>query len=202
LRVCGQQKWIVGHAIHFFHFCHFNHGRVVPSMCCTIPLIGRVVKIQDEMLKQPLLFSFALLFSFVDADNDGWDPVVLQAIILACGLWFLSLRHRNPSFEDQPLSWNNICEKDRRRGDFRRYLRMSEESFDKLLGYIRHDLEVNETMANLRGGTIIPEVCLFYTLRYLAGGSYLDITEIAGISGASFSRVLWNTCKAICKCDE
>jgi hypothetical protein len=51
---------------------------------------------------------------------------------------------------------------------------MSQESFEKLLSYIRHDLEVNETMANLRGGTILTEICLYVTLRWLAGGSILS----------------------------
>lgn len=58
---------------------------------------------------------------------------------------------------------------------------MSEESFDKLLSYIRHDLVENEMMANPRGGAIIPEIRLFCTLRRLAGGSYLDICDITGI---------------------
>jgi hypothetical protein len=44
---------------------------------------------------------------------------------------------------------------------------MSQESFEKLLSYVRDDLKVNETMANLRGGTILPELCLYVTLRYL-----------------------------------
>ena len=74
---------------------------------------------------------------------------------------------------------------------------MSKESFDKLLGYIRHDLMVNETMANQKGGAIIPEMCLFCTLRWLAGGSHLDICDIVGISKSSFYRVVWKTIRSI-----
>ena len=58
---------------------------------------------------------------------------------------------------------------------------MSKESFDKLLGFVREALIVNETKANLRGGIIVPELCLYCTIRWLAGGSYLDITDICGI---------------------
>jgi hypothetical protein len=39
------------------------------------------------------------------------------------------------------------------------------------------------------------------TLRHLAGGSYLDITDVAGISQASFYRLVWKTVMAsIVKC--
>ena len=74
---------------------------------------------------------------------------------------------------------------------------MQKDSFEKLLSYIRHDLIVNEVMAKPRGGAIIPELCLFCTLRWLAGGSYLDICDIVGISKASFYRVVWKTICAI-----
>ena len=74
---------------------------------------------------------------------------------------------------------------------------MEKKSFDKLLSYIYTDLVVNELMANNRGGPIIPELCLYCTLRWLAGVSYLDICDIAGISAGSFYRILWKTVKAI-----
>jgi hypothetical protein len=70
-------------------------------------------------------------------------------------------------------------------------------SFDKLLKIIREDLEVDQDMANLRGGPIIPELCLFCTIRWLAGGSYLDIVDITGISVPSFYCIVWTTCKAL-----
>lgn len=79
---------------------------------------------------------------------------------------------------------------------------MPKESFDKLLGYIYVDLVVNELMAKNRGGPIIPELCLYCTLRYLAGGSYLDICDIAGISTSSFYRVLWKTISALRRAPE
>jgi hypothetical protein len=79
---------------------------------------------------------------------------------------------------------------------------MRKESFDKLLGFIYADLVVNELMANNRGGPIILELCLYATLRYLAGGSYLDICDVAGISTSSFYRVLWKTIAAIIRAPE
>jgi hypothetical protein len=79
---------------------------------------------------------------------------------------------------------------------------MSKESFNKLLGYIREPLLGNETKAGSQGGPIVPELCLYCTIWWLAGGSYLDITDISGISKSSFYRVVWRTITAICKGPE
>ena len=64
---------------------------------------------------------------------------------------------------------------------FRCHLRMSYGSFEKLLSYIHADLEVDHHMATLHGGAIVPEVCLFCTLCWLAGGTYLDIYDMASL---------------------
>ena len=57
-------------------------------------------------------------------------------------------------------------------------------------------------MASLCGGAIIPELCVYITLQYLAGGSYMDIFFLVGISKSSFFHLLWKTIKAINKCAE
>ena len=75
-------------------------------------------------------------------------------------------------------------------------------SFDKLLSYIRESLEVDSDMAQLQGGEIIPEILLYCTLRYLAGGCYTDISFFVGISSASFYHVIWKTMYAIVQCEE
>jgi hypothetical protein len=94
--------------------------------------------------------------------------------------------------------WANFVERhSRRNGTFTRRLQMEVGSFDKLLEIVREDLEVDQDMANLRGGPIIPELCLFCTIWWLAGGSYLDIVDITGISVSSFYRIVWTTCKAL-----
>ena len=55
-------------------------------------------------------------------------------------------------------------------------IQMPPESFNKLLNYIAEDITPNEGMTNLRGGSIIAELCLYATLRWLADSSYLDIS--------------------------
>jgi DDE superfamily endonuclease len=79
---------------------------------------------------------------------------------------------------------------------------MSYQSFYKLLGYICPKLEADHRMASLRGGVILPELRLYCTLRWLAGGSYTGILLFCGISQASFYRVCWQTLEAICNCEE
>ena len=79
---------------------------------------------------------------------------------------------------------------------------MSFRSFEKLVGLLQESLTVQEDMAALQGGAIIPELCVYVTLRYLAGGSYTDIFYLIGISLPSFYCLLWKTIKAINNCLE
>ena len=106
---------------------------------------------------------------------------------------------RSPSLFDQRLVWDTFCSRHCLRADFNRHIRMSHDSFTRLLSVIKKDLEVDTDMAGLRGGAILPEICLYVCLRYLAGGSYSDIKFFTGISVASFYRVLWKTIAAINK---
>jgi DDE superfamily endonuclease len=128
--------------------------------------------------------------------------VLLYLFVVSLGAMFFVNEKRGPSNEYQRLKWKEYCKKHLGRGTFKRRLRMEKESFHILLSYVYHDLLVKEQYAGLRGGTIIPELCLYCTLRWLAGGSYLDIVDIAGISDASFYRVVWKTIMAIVECPE
>jgi DDE superfamily endonuclease len=82
-----------------------------------------------------------------------------------------------------------------------RRLRMKYESFVKLVDMLRAPLEVNIEMAARRGGAITPEACVYATLRYLAGGSYVDISDLLGIRPASFYSTLRKTLLAIIECE-
>lgn len=140
-------------------------------------------------------------------DNDDYIILAIQyfmsvAVAVSTFLVAMTRANRNPSLFDQRLKWNNFRTKHGARADFKRQLRMTPASFDRLLSYIRDDLEVNHSMADLRGGAIIPELCLYCTIRYLAGGSYSDISFHIGISRPSFYRILWKTIKAINNCIE
>jgi hypothetical protein len=111
-------------------------------------------------------------------------------------------KRRSPAMFDQRLQWEAFWTKHAGRPDLRRHLRMSEDSFLRLLSFVRDKLEVNNRMGSLRGGAILPELCLYACLRYLAGGSYSDIKFSTGISVPSRYRVIWKCIDAINTCDE
>jgi len=137
------------------------------------------------------------LYIFDNLLEDETDLLVLW--MAACGIEDATGpgQERNPSIFEQRLAWNDFCELHISRGTFDRRLRMTKASFDKLLSYLVDYLWINETQADRRGGGITPELCLYCTIRWLAGGSYLDICDVAGISKASFYRVVWRTITAI-----
>lgn len=118
------------------------------------------------------------------------DLQVLQMLQLAFLVAVGMKATRSASFFEQRLCWVAYCQRHVARGTFKRRLRMEKESFDILLSHVHNFLLVNEEKAKIRGGPIIPELCLYCTLRWLAGGSYLDICDIVGISKASFYRVI------------
>ena len=135
--------------------------------------------------------------------DDDYTIIVATAVLLAlAGAARNHLVTRAPSLFEQRLIWDGIIERHGERANFRRHLRMRRDSFDKLLGYIRDDLEVDHHMAARRGGAILPEIRLYCTLRWLAGGSYTDVYMYVGISKSSFYRVVWQTIYAIVNCPE
>ena len=69
----------------------------------------------------------------------------------------------------QRVTWDIFIERYKDAPLFRRHLRMSYNSFTKLLHCIQEHVEKDEKMSCIRGGKIIPEVHLYATIRYLAG---------------------------------
>jgi hypothetical protein len=58
--------------------------------------------------------------------------------------------HRGPSLFMQRLNWDVFCNMHALHRDFSRHIRMSAESFRKLVEVLRGDLEVNQDQADLR----------------------------------------------------
>jgi hypothetical protein len=142
----------------------------------------------------------------LQGDNEDDEDFVKAAmvlrvlVLLTASVLLLIPDERQSAWFEQRLAWEQYSLRHHDRGTFARRLRMRLDSFQKLVVLIQDDLLVHEHCANMRGGVIIPELCLYCTLRYLAGGSYLDISDVAGISQASFYRVIWKTITAIVKC--
>lgn len=110
-------------------------------------------------------------------------------------------RHkRGKSLLQQRCQWDKFVLVHQDRPLFRRHLRMSYGSFLTLLDMIRpYFPETNDQMAALRGGSILPELKLYATIRYLSGASYSDICFFCHFSQASFYRVVRQTMDAINK---
>lgn len=111
-------------------------------------------------------------------------------------------RTRNPTLRVQKLRWDDYVEQFASNPAFvQRHLRMSLPSFYKLLGYIQAGLETDDIQST-KGGAILPEISLFCTLRWLAGGSYLDIFALTGVPVPSFYHVCYLTLRLIIGCKE
>jgi hypothetical protein len=141
--------------------------------------------------------SFINAYNYIVSEEDENREMMVCFFVHQC-LTTTDLSMQGPTRFEQRLNWLKLVDEQYDRDIFFRHLRMSIESFNKLLGFIRDDLVVNEEMAMRRGGAIIPELCLYCTIRWLAGGSYSDIFLFCGISKTSFYRVIWKTINSIC----
>ncbi len=141
-------------------------------------------------------------------DNKEEDKIVQLALLTINALVAASLTvasfgtSRPASIIEKRLDWNLFVEKYAEGKDFSRHLRMPLASFNKLVDCIGDGLVVDETMASLRGPPISPQLILYATLRFLAGGSYSDIRFLTGISTPSLYRLIWKTIHIINNCDK
>ena len=81
---------------------------------------------------------------------------------------------------------------------------MSPDLFDTLVEILGNILVIHEgkTYARSAAGPIIPEIRLHCLMKYLAGGSYLDMCTLVSIPHSTFYYILWKTCDAINDCPE
>ena len=98
------------------------------------------------------------------------------------GIFDLSKKSRRKSIFDQHLAWHIFATCHSIHPEFCQHICMSFQSFQKLVGLLNDGLLVDQEMASLHGGAIITELCVYITLWYLAGGSYMDIFFLIGIS--------------------
>lgn len=86
---------------------------------------------------------------------------------------------------------------------WKRFYRMSKESFSDLLALIRPELERNVAQGarSTFDGVVSPELRLSMTLRWLAGGSYIDIAIIHGVAVSTFYDVVKDTVQKLDACE-
>ena len=82
---------------------------------------------------------------------------------------------------------------------FRRMFRMTEFQFDELADILRPRLAVDEVQARraTSAGQIPAELRLAGTLRFLAGGSYLDVFHLLGVGVSSYYECINQVVQAI-----
>jgi hypothetical protein len=139
------------------------------------------------------------------SDNeDETRPAAASAMLLFLLAHEAVLVARSAAIARQRLKWQRRVEQLEAEGSFDRTYRMSLDSFNTLLSYLYNDLAVNNAMSTRSSGVgpIEPEIVLHCTLRWLAGGSYIDIRDAAEISVASFYRVLHVGIRAVVKSDH
>jgi hypothetical protein len=146
-----------------------------------------------------------------DDDEDSWYDEMITFLLLAfAGVYsiffgqVLDPIQRAPPVAEQRLDWEAHRDLEVSRGLFRRLYRMELEDFELLVSLLRESLEVNEVKALNRSvaGAIIPELRLHCLIRWLAGGSYLDIVSKVNMHPSTFYPIVWSTCAAICACEQ
>jgi len=87
---------------------------------------------------------------------------------------------------------------------FLQMYRMDLASFNKLCSWLDPFLSVDPVMSRVRTGkgAIVIEVVLHCLLRWLAGGSHLDIRIMAGISVPSFFTCIHKCVHAVLQCNQ
>ena len=101
---------------------------------------------------------------------------------------------------DQSFGLHHLQELNNRK--FRLMYRMTRLSFYKLFSLIEGDLMVNKAQAKRSSGSAMPGISkLAAAIRWLAGGSYLDIASLFGLDKINFFNhkygPLWKTVKTL-----
>ena len=99
-------------------------------------------------------------------------------------------RQRRPRWIHKQLNWAEHVRKLHHKRAFDRTYRMSFDAFDKLLDFLRDDLMT--MTATQHGGyhdtdAVQPELIMAIGIRWLAGGSYVDIRHVYGCNVAFFT---------------
>jgi len=136
-----------------------------------------------------------------DSDEEQEED---EDMLLACVLVgeYLEEKDERPKFYvRERIAWEQHMSELAAEGNdaFQQLYRMDYSSFLKLCSIIRPQVQVNDEMSRRRTGkdSVTVEMMLHCLLRWLAGGSYLDIKLSAGISQAAFYHYIYKCMDAI-----
>jgi hypothetical protein len=147
----------------------------------------------------------SILFDDSDEDTEAQQHCN-QLLIYACPLEQTTIIRR-PSFHvrDRMVWADHMCELVHESPfAFQRMYQMLHHLFTKLCKLLKPALEVNAIMSSRRTNkeVINAEIVLASYLRWVGGRSYLDIRTAAGISVASFYRVIKKCTAALLSCQQ
>jgi hypothetical protein len=128
-------------------------------------------------------------------------------VLLASTTTTTAESRRDPMFIRDRINWNLHVEQLLREGDtaFHRMYRMKHASFVKLCRYVDPFIRVDVEMSRRRSGgkgPITTEMMVHSLLRWLSGGSQIDVRISAGISHPSFYRIMYKCVDAILRVGE
>jgi len=128
---------------------------------------------------QAIAFMSILLLSAADY---GSSDIVLVATLAGAACAGMFKAPRRPSLFAKRLSWDTLFATHKDQASFKVHIRMSPQSFLKLLSFVCQDLEVNNRMAALRGGGHFSRAlvlhynmlaCRCFLLRYPVSNWYI-----------------------------
>ena len=101
---------------------------------------------------------------------------------------------RPPRHYSAPRDWNRMDWERRvaflKPHEFKRFYRFSLPLFNRVVVRLKPHLEKKSLHAGKKRPPISTEIQLACTLRYLAGGSYLDIAHHHGVSDTNFNKIV------------
>jgi hypothetical protein len=140
-----------------------------------------------------------------DEEMDDEEMETVEQVLSAIPTMLTEQRNNQIPIRDR-MEWDNHVQQLMEEGpmEFTRMYRICHSSFLKIVDIVRPSLIINETMSQVRAGNqpILPEISVHCLLRWLAGGSYLDIRVSAGISTRTFYRNMKKCIDAILQSPE
>lgn len=140
-----------------------------------------------------------------DVEDHDYDDINHQLLVLVLVklLWLAPVTiPRREKWSHQRLSWLlHVAKLQHEEGEFERTYHMSLRAYNKLLDLLRDSITLDHSKA---GGSdlILPELVVAIGLRWLAGGSYIDIRHAYGCSITSMFRLRTLFIDAILECDS
>jgi hypothetical protein len=147
-----------------------------------------------------------LAYHIVFSDTDDEDDPFLSEDVLKLFYLYATIieGQRQPvNIVRDRITWDKHVSNLVKEGAFNRMYRMSIGSFNRLCMILDPLLSVDPVMSSLSTNQpkICTEIILSCFIRWVAGGSYLDIRTLAGISISSFYRVMGRCARAILDSD-